>query len=132
MTITFDKETYISLLTDFVPQVINSEIEYDRALAIAERLVANRNLSNEESQFLSLIVTLIEDYESKHYPMGDISPHAVLLHLMEYSRTCENDLVGSIGSREIVAEIVSGNRSINQVEAKALGEYFQVSASMFK
>ena len=132
MTITFDKETYISLLTDFVPQVINSEIEYDRALAIAERLVANRNLSNEESQFLSLIVTLIEDYESKHYPMGDVSPHAVLLHLMEYSGTCENDLVGSIGPREIVAEIVSGNRSINQVEAKALSKYFQVSASLFK
>ena len=131
MTITFDRETYINLLADFVPQVINSEAEYDRALSIAERLVANRNLSNEESQFLSLIVTLIEDYESKHYPMGDVSPHAVLLHLMEYSGTCENDLVGSIGPREIVAEIVSGNRSINQVEAKALGEYFQVSANLF-
>ena len=77
-------------------------------------------------------MTLIEDYESKHYPMGDVSSHGVLLHLMEDGRTCENDLVGSIGSREIVAEIVSGNRSINQVEAKALGEYFQVSASLFK
>ena len=132
MTITFDKATYINLLADFVPQVINSETEYDRALLIAERLVANRNLSNEESQFLSLIVTLIEDYESKHYPMGEVSPHAVLLHLMEYSGTCEDDLVGSISSHEIVAEIVSGNRSINQVEAKALGAYFQVSASLFK
>ena len=30
--------------------------------------------------FFSLIVTLMEDYESKHYPMGDVSPHAVLLH----------------------------------------------------
>lgn len=131
MTITFDRETYINLLTDFVPQVINSESEYDRALAIAERLVANRNLSNEESQFLSLIVTLIEDYESKHYPMGDVSPHAALLHLMEYSGTCQEDLVGSIGSSEMVAEIVSGNRSINKIEAKALGSYFQVSASLF-
>jgi hypothetical protein len=83
MTITFDKAVYVNLLADFVPEVINSEAEYDRALAIAERLVANRNLSNEESKFLSLIVTLIEDYEGKHYPMGDVSPHAALLHLME-------------------------------------------------
>ena len=87
MTITFDKAVYVNLLADFVPEVITSEAEYDRALAIAEPLVANRNLSNEESKFLSLIVTLIEDYEGKHYPMSDVSPHAALLHLMEYSGT---------------------------------------------
>jgi HTH-type transcriptional regulator / antitoxin HigA len=131
MTITFDIAAYVNLLVDFVPQVINSEAEYDRALAIAERLVAKRNLSNEESQFLSLIVTLIEDYESKHYPMGDVSPHAALLHLMEYSGISQSDLVGSIGSEEIVAEIVDGKRSIDPIQAKALGEYFQVSASLF-
>ena len=67
-----------------------------RALAIAEPLVANRNLSNEESKFLSLIVTLIEDYEGKHCPMGDVSPHAALLHLMEYSGASQSDLVGSL------------------------------------
>jgi HTH-type transcriptional regulator / antitoxin HigA len=115
---------------NFIPQ-INSQADYDRALAIAERLVANRNLSNEESKFLSLIVILIEDYEGKHYPMGDVSPHAALLHLMEYSGTSQTDLVGSIGSAEIVAEIVDGKRSIDPIQAKALGEYFQVSASLF-
>jgi HTH-type transcriptional regulator / antitoxin HigA len=131
MTITFDRTVYVNLLADFVPEVITSEAEYDRALVIAERLVANRNLSNEESKFLSLIVTLIENYEEKHYPMGDVSPHAALLHLMEYGGTSQIDLVGVIGSAEIVSEIVDGQRSINLIQAKALGEYFQVSASLF-
>jgi HTH-type transcriptional regulator / antitoxin HigA len=127
MTATFDKTAYVSLLANFVTEVITSEAEHDRALAIAEHLVANRNLSNEESKFLSLIVTLIEDYEGKHYPMGNVSSHAALLHLMEYSGTSQADLVGSIGS----AEIVEGKRSIDSMQAKALGEYFQVSASLF-
>ncbi len=131
MTITFDKALYINLLANFVPQVINSEAEYDRALSIAEPLVANHNLSNEESKFLALIVTLIEDYESKHYPMGDVSPHAALLHLMEYGHTKESDLVGAIGSAEVVSGLVSGKSLIDRVQAKALGEYFQVSASLF-
>ncbi len=131
MTIAFDRTVYVNLLVDFVPEVITSEAEYDRALAIAEPLVANRNLSNEESKFLSLIVTLIEDYEGKHYPMGDVSPLAALLHLMEYSGTSQTDLVGSIGSQEVVSEIVDGKRSIDPIHAKALGEYFQVSASLF-
>jgi HTH-type transcriptional regulator / antitoxin HigA len=121
----------MNLLADFAPEIITTEAEYDRALAIAEPLVANRNLSNEESKFLSLIVTLIEDYEGKHYPMGDVSPHAALLHLMEYSGTSQTDLVGSIGFNEVVSEIVEGKRSIDPIQAKALGEYFQVSASLF-
>ena len=41
-------------------------------------------------------MTLIEDYEGKHYPMGDVSPHAALLHLMEYSGASQSDLVGSL------------------------------------
>ncbi len=121
----------MNLLAGFIPEVITTEAEYDRALAIAEPLVANRNLSNEESKFLSLIVTLLEDYEGKHYPMGDVSPHAALLHLMEYSGTSQTDLVGSIGSDEVVAEIIDGKRSIDPIQAKALCEYFQVSASLF-
>ncbi|WP_309728448.1 hypothetical protein [Chamaesiphon sp. OTE_75_metabat_556] len=76
-------------------------------------------------------MTLIEDYEGKHYPMGDVTPHAALLHLMEYSGTSQADLVGSIGSQEVVCEIVNGKRSIDPIQAKALGEYFQVSASLF-
>jgi HTH-type transcriptional regulator / antitoxin HigA len=130
MTTTFNKASYINLLADFVPEVIDSEAEYDRALALAERLVANRNLSNEESKFLALIVTLIEDYENKHYPMGDVTPHAALLHLMEYSGTSQVDLIGTIGSEDVVAEIVSG-KEITKVQAQALGTYFQVSASLF-
>jgi HTH-type transcriptional regulator / antitoxin HigA len=40
-------------------------------------------------------------------------------------------LIRSIGSTEIVAEIVDGKRSIDPIQAKALGEYFHVSASLF-
>jgi HTH-type transcriptional regulator / antitoxin HigA len=36
-----------------------------------------------------------------------------------------------IGANEIVAEIVDGKRSIDPIQAKDLGEYFQVSPSLF-
>jgi HTH-type transcriptional regulator / antitoxin HigA len=38
MTLTLDRNNYPQLLAEFVPQAIDSEAEYDRALAIAERL----------------------------------------------------------------------------------------------
>jgi hypothetical protein len=43
MTPTFDQATYKSLLTEVVPRVIETEEEYDRALAMAERLTSQMN-----------------------------------------------------------------------------------------
>ncbi len=80
---------------------------------------------------MALLVTLIEDYENKNYPMGEVTPHAALFHLMEYSGMEEHDLFGDIGSVEVVSELVSGKCLIDRVQSKALGEYFQVSASLF-
>ena len=49
MTITLDSNSYPQLLAQFVPQAIDSEAEYDRALAIAERLTFKRMFGNTES-----------------------------------------------------------------------------------
>jgi HTH-type transcriptional regulator / antitoxin HigA len=65
------------------------------------------------------------------FELTDVSPHAALLHLMEYSHTKQSDLVGAIGSAEVVSGLVSGKSLIDRFQAKALGEYFQVSASLF-
>jgi HTH-type transcriptional regulator / antitoxin HigA len=40
-------------------------------------------------------------------------------------------LVGVIGSSGVVSEVINGKRSISKAQAKALGEYFKVSPSLF-
>jgi HTH-type transcriptional regulator / antitoxin HigA len=131
MTPTFDQATYKSLLTEVVPRVIETEEEYDRALAIAERLTFAKNLTLEEKAIYKLLVTLIEAYEIENYPMDDSAPHEILQHLMESSSTRQVDLVGIIGSSGVVSEVVQGKRSISKAQAKALGDWFKVSPSLF-
>jgi HTH-type transcriptional regulator / antitoxin HigA len=131
MTITLDRNNYPQLLAEFVPQAIDSELEYDRALAIAERLTFKKDRTDAEIKFLKLVVVLIEDYETEHYPMDDVSPHELLQHLMETNDTRQADLVGLIGSRGIVSEVVNGKRAISKAQAKALGEFFSVSPGLF-
>jgi HTH-type transcriptional regulator / antitoxin HigA len=114
MTPTFDQATYKSLLTEVVPKVIETEEEYDRALAIAERLTFAKNLTLEEKAMYKLLVTLIEAYEAENYPMDDSAPHEILQHLMESSGTRQVDLVGIIGSSGVVSEVVQGKRSISK------------------
>ncbi|WP_310488372.1 transcriptional regulator [Chamaesiphon sp. VAR_69_metabat_338] len=131
MTLTLDRDNYPQLLAEFVPQAIDSEAEYDRALAIAERLTFKQDKTAAEIKLLKLIVVLIEDYETEHYPMEHVTPHELLQHLMESNNTRQADLVGLIGSRGVVSEVVNGKRAISKAQAKALGEFFDVSPGLF-
>jgi len=131
MTLTIDKTVYSNLLAKVTPQVIETEEEYDRILAIVERLTFAKTRTPEERALLKLLVQLVETYESEQYPIDESTPHEILQHLMEMSGTSERDLVGAIGSSDVVSEVVNGKRSISKVQAKALADYFQVSINLF-
>ena len=131
MTLTFNTAAYSNLLSQYVPQVIETESEYDRVLAIAERLTFAKNKTSEEKALYKLLVTLIEAYESENYPIEESAPHDILQHLMESSGTRQADLVGVIGSSGVVSEVVNRKRSISKAQAKALGDYFKISPSLF-
>jgi len=131
MTLTFNKTVYSNLLSQYTPQVIETENEYDRALAIAEKLTFAKARSPEEKALHKLVVTLIEAYETENYPMEESTPSEILQHLMESCGTRQSDLVGVIGSSGVVSEVVNNKRSISKAQAKALGEYFKVSSNLF-
>jgi HTH-type transcriptional regulator/antitoxin HigA len=131
MTLTFDRNAYGSLLLQYQPKVIQSEEENEAAIALATELEHRAHLTTEESALLELLVTLIEQYEEEHYPIPKSSPLDMLIHLMQ-SRECkQEDLIGIIGSRGVVSEVVNGKRSISKSQAKALAEYFNVDVGFF-
>lgn len=131
MTLTFDRETYGSLLARYQPKVIETEEENDLALALVEELGHRLQPTPEELALLDLLVTLIEKFEAVAYPIPESSPLDVLHHLMEARECKQEDLVGVLGSRGIVSEVVNGKRSISKAQARALAEYFHVEAGMF-
>ena len=131
MTLTFDKNTYRNLLTEVIPVAIETEEEYDRILKVVEELTFKKNRTTEEKALHKLLVILIEAYETENYPMEESTPHSILQHIIESSGTRQIDLVGIIGSSDVVSEIVNGKRAISKAQAKALSEYFKVSSSLF-
>jgi len=131
MILTFDRATYSNLLAEIAPKAIETEEEYDRLLAVAERLTFAKNRTPEERALYKLLVTLIEVYETENYPMDKSEPHEILQHIMESSGTRQADLVGIIGSSGVVSEVVNGKRAISKAQAKALGDYFKISPSLF-
>ena len=69
--------------------------------------------------------------KNKHYPIEPSSPHAMLDHLMDARAIKQSDLVGIIGSKGVVSEVVNRKRAISKAQAKALGEFFHVSPALF-
>lgn len=137
MTSTLDKKRYLELLdsADIIPKPIETEDEYDRFLAVAEKLMHKRNeRTTEETALLMLVVKLIEDYESIHHNLDDwgkSTPTEMLRHIMTASGTRNVDLIGIIGSSGVVCEVVNGKRNITLAQAKSLGEYFKISPALF-
>jgi HTH-type transcriptional regulator / antitoxin HigA len=138
MTITINRSNYIDLLNEvqLVPKVIETEVEYDRFLAVTENLLSKRqNRTPEETALFMLLVKLIEDYESEHYSIQtsvSIAHHKFLQHMMEAREMGAEDLMGLLNiSRESALSIFNGDRQIDQSQSQQLGNYFNVSSSNF-
>lgn len=132
MAITLDSKTYGSLLAKYQPKIIASQDEYNRNLEYIEQLMERgEKLTPEENSLLELLSILVEAYEDSQLHIEPSSPQNMLLHLMDVRELKQSDLLGVIGSKGIVSEIVNGKRSISKAQAKALGEFFHVSPVLF-
>jgi HTH-type transcriptional regulator / antitoxin HigA len=109
---------------------IETESENEAAIMLAESL-EHRQRTPEEDALLELLIILIEKFEDASYPVPNVEPDRMLLHLMEARNVKQEELVGVIGSRGVVSEIVNGKRSISKAQAKSLGQLFHVSPSLF-
>jgi len=128
---TTNPKTYAQLLAKYQPKVIETEAENDRTIAIAQELEHKANRTSAEDVILELLVTLIEKFEAEQYPIPQGTPLSILLHLIEANDIKQESLIGIIGSRGVVSEVINGKRSISKAQAKALAEFFSVDVGLF-
>jgi len=115
-----------------MPVVIETEAENDRMLAEVEKLmVKGENISPEEDALLRLMATLIQDFEERFYQPEEATPLEILHHLMDARDLKQSDLLEVFGSKGIASEVINGKRNISKTQAKALANFFKVSADLF-
>jgi HTH-type transcriptional regulator/antitoxin HigA len=127
-----DSARYKRLLSQTMPVVIETEDENERMLATVEKLMdKGENLSPEEEKLLKLFAKLIEDFEERYYNPKDAEPLEVLQHLMDSRGIKQTQLWEVFGSKGIASEVLNGKRGISKTHARALANYFHVSADLF-
>jgi HTH-type transcriptional regulator / antitoxin HigA len=55
----------------------------------------------------------------------------MLLFILEESERSKNDLVAILGTENLLNNILNGQEKINTEQARKLGEFFHVEASLF-
>jgi len=123
---------YAKLLAETLPVVIETEAENERMLAKVEKLIdKGEKLTAEEQALLRLMTHLIQDFEDRHYQLNASTPRGILLELMEARSVKASELWGVLGSRGTTSEVISGKRGISKAQARALAQFFNVSAELF-
>ena len=130
--VTLDNRRYARLLARTVPKVIETKEENERMLAEVERLMdRGEERTPEEDALLSLLVSLVQGYEQRHYPMRQPSPREMLAYLMEQRGLKQTDLVPIFKSSGYVSDVINGKRAISKAHARKLAAFFGVSAEVF-
>ena len=90
---------------------IHTETEYRHYLAIIDSLVdCGENTSEEE--LLELISIIVEDYESKYYPIEAPDPIDAIKIKMEEEGLKKKDLIRYFGSASRVSEVLNRKRPL--------------------
>ena len=127
-------QKYSALLPEGFPHVIQTEEENEHAIQIAGSLMLRDedDLRPEESQLLDHLVTLIEDFEERAYPISDKSnPPLALRELMREHQLKQTDMLDIFGSQGVVSQVLNGKREISKAQARRLSERFRLPIDIF-
>jgi HTH-type transcriptional regulator / antitoxin HigA len=90
---------------------IKTKRDYQRALREIETLM-HAEPGTDEGDRLDVLVTLVEAWEAKHYPMELPDPVAAIKFHMEQNGLDARDLIPAIGSRNRVYEVLNRKRPL--------------------
>jgi len=95
---------------------IRTEADYEAALAEVERLWGAK-AGTAKGDRLDVLATLIDVYESRHFPMNPPDPIEAIKFRMEQQNLSRKELEGIVGSRTRIAEVLNRRRglSINMI-----------------
>ena len=108
---------------------IKTEQDYNTAISRIEELWGAKKDSPEGDE-LDLLVTIVESYELKHYPIAPPDPIDAIKFRMEQMGMTSADMIKYLGSQSRVSEILSGKRRLTLGMIKSLYKGLNIPAEI--
>ena len=118
-----------SMQTPFEAKLIKSEKEYNRALDRLE-LIFDAKPKSKEGKEAELLALLIDEYEKENYPIETPDPIEAIKIRMEELEIKQKDLVGIIGNKSIVSEVLNRKRRLTVQMIRSLSDKLNLTAKL--
>jgi len=110
-------------------KLIKTEEDYRNALKRLE-IIFDAPLDTEEGNEGEILSLLIENYENKHYPIEAPDPIEAIKIRMEEMNLKQKDLVGIIGGKSAVSEVLNRKKKLTVDMIRELERMLHISASI--
>ncbi|MBI4647348.1 MAG: helix-turn-helix domain-containing protein [Bacteroidia bacterium] len=111
--------------------VIRSETEYEKALALADRMFDKRvKKGTPDGDDLELLLLVIKDYEDKYYPLAPPDPIEAIKLTMNEKGLKNKDLEKFIGSKGYVSQILNRKKPLTINIMRSLHKYLGIPAEI--
>lgn len=119
----FKKKTIMEL------KPIKTDKDYRDALERLE-IIFDAPINTKEGDEAEILSLLIENYENEHYPIEAPDPIEAIKIRMEELNMRQKDLVGIIGGKSRVSEILNRKKKLTVDMIRDLERILQISASV--
>jgi HTH-type transcriptional regulator/antitoxin HigA len=108
---------------------IKTEKDYDKALERLE-LIFDADPNSKQGDEAEILSLLIENYENKYHPIESPDPIEAIKIRMEEMNLKQKDLVGVIGGKSRVSEILNKKKKLTVEMIRELERILHISASV--
>ncbi len=109
--------------------IIKTEEQYETALERLEQIF-DADPTTEDGQEAELLALLIEDYEEEHYSIDLPDPIVAVKIRMEELQLKQKDLIGIVGSKGIVSEVLNKKRKLTVNMIRNLSERLNIQPNI--
>jgi HTH-type transcriptional regulator/antitoxin HigA len=109
---------------------IKTEKDYNKALERLEQIF-DAPINSKEGDEAEILSILIDNYENKYYPIEAPDPIEAIKIRMEEMNLKQKDLVGVIGGKSRVSEILNKKKKLTVEMIRKLEDLLHLSASIF-
>jgi HTH-type transcriptional regulator / antitoxin HigA len=108
---------------------IKTEMDYRAALKRLEEIF-DAKLGTPESDELEILGLMVDDYESKHYPIEAPDPIEAIKIRMEEMHLKQVDLIPEIGGKSRVSEVLNRKRRLTVDMIRKLATRLNLSSDL--
>jgi|SRR5215475_6242225 HTH-type transcriptional regulator/antitoxin HigA len=130
----FSRSRYVKLLTKYAPEKITTKKQHREMSKVVTGLMrkGDEGRTPEEDKILTLMFTLIAEYERAQYPDYRGTTADLLKGLMEERGLRQRDLLPIFNnSRSYISDVLKGRRGLSKAQAVKLAEYFNLRVEVF-